>query len=440
MRYIKEIIIKNFQSHKDTHLEFVNGLNTIIGESDKGKSAVIRAIKWVILNEPQGNGMVREGTSETYVTIILNNGIQITRGKKLSGKKTITSKNTYKVEYPNGDISENENFGGDIPQEVLDACGIKILKIDKDLTEIPNFLFQLEAPFLVASNGAVRSKTIGKLINANLFDAAIRDIKNDVSEIGRKVKEKYNDYENLNEKLKEYENIAEEEKKLNEIEKCILDYENTKNNIEKLKESISSFNYIKNEKFKLRQVVNSLINIEKSEFYLKDLELKCRENKDFSRIKLNLDNLYSDKKTSKSLIQKFKNISHAEIIYQNLVENTKNLNRVSSFKDKLEYMYIEKSKLKASADILPDFRIVEDLYSSYNELQLKIEKAMDLNKIYIDTKARIIKGKLYLNNINNELLACIKIYSEKLQAMGKCPTCFSNIDNKTIENIISSIK
>lgn len=487
MRYIKEIIIKNFQSHKDTHLQFVNGLNTIIGESDKGKSAVIRAIKWVILNEPQGNGMVREGTNEAYVTIVLNNDIRITRGKKLSGKKTIISKNTYKIEYPNGDISENENFGVDALQEVLDACGIKILKIDKDLTEIPNFLFQLEAPFLVASNGAVRSKTIGKLINANLFDAAIRDIKSDVTDIGRKVKEKYSDYESLTEKLKEYENIEEEEKKLNQIEKSILDYENRQNTIEKLKEYISSFSYIKNEKFKLGQVVNSLSNMEKGELYLKDLELKHRENKDLNRIKINIDNIYKNKKVAKNLINNLKFISSAEQTYQNLFESANNLGKISSFKNKLDYLNVEKDKsskvicefknienieniysklreikdkkdsldkfnksissikyekikLKSSIDKFPNFEILEELYKRYDEMQLKIEKIIDLNKIYIDTKDRILKGKTYLYNINNNLLTYTKDYSKSLQHMGKCPTCFNNIDNKTIENIIKSIK
>lgn len=186
MKFIKQLHIQNFQSHKDTTLDLLNGLNTIIGESDKGKSAVIRSIRWVILNDPQGNNMVRQGTNECSVTLTLNDETKITRTKKLSGKKKIVSKNTYKIEYPNGDISENENFGVDSIPEVLEACGVSILKIDKDLVEIPNFLFQLDPPFLISSNGSQRSKTIGKLINANLFDSSIRDIKADILDINKK--------------------------------------------------------------------------------------------------------------------------------------------------------------------------------------------------------------------------------------------------------------
>ncbi len=487
MKYIKEVILKNFQSHKETQLEFVNGLNTIIGESDKGKSAVIRGIKWVLLNEPQGNGMVREGTSEASVSLLLNDGTKITRGKKLSGKKTITSKNTYTIEYPDGNISTNENFGGDVPQEVLNACGIKILKIDKDLTEIPNFSFQLEAPFLVSSNGAIRSKTIGKLINANLFDAAIRDIKNDVSDLGRKTKEKSKDYEILNEKLKEYDTLEEEEKNLKEIEKSITSYENIQSTIEKLNNYSFQLDRIQREKSKLKEVISILEPIDKGILSLKDLELKYREYKDLSKAQQTLTLLRQNKNMTKIVVDKLQNISPAEAIYAKLVANANHFSVASALKNKLEYIqeekkklnqvmdgfkntenaervYIhmkenkekmdalsklnhqllllqkEKTKLASSIHKLPDFENLETSYKHYIQMQEKIEKAIVLHENYKDTKERIQKGKAYLSQIEKELLSCTKAYSEKLKDMGKCPTCFSSIDHGTIQNIIRNME
>jgi DNA repair protein SbcC/Rad50 len=47
MTYINKVRIENFQSHEDTLMEFHKGLNVITGPSDHGKSAVMRAIKWV---------------------------------------------------------------------------------------------------------------------------------------------------------------------------------------------------------------------------------------------------------------------------------------------------------------------------------------------------------------------------------------------------------
>lgn len=42
--------IQNFQAHKDTTIEF-DRITTIVGPSDTGKSAVLRAFKWVEKNE-----------------------------------------------------------------------------------------------------------------------------------------------------------------------------------------------------------------------------------------------------------------------------------------------------------------------------------------------------------------------------------------------------
>lgn len=52
--------IQNFQAHKDTTIEF-DRITTIVGPSDIGKSAVLRALKWVAKNEPNGTSFVRDG-------------------------------------------------------------------------------------------------------------------------------------------------------------------------------------------------------------------------------------------------------------------------------------------------------------------------------------------------------------------------------------------
>jgi exonuclease SbcC len=51
MKVIKRFDLVDFQSHKETHLEFVEGLNVIIGPSDSGKSSVVRALNFLISYE-----------------------------------------------------------------------------------------------------------------------------------------------------------------------------------------------------------------------------------------------------------------------------------------------------------------------------------------------------------------------------------------------------
>ena len=45
---IKKIIMKNFESHENSEIEFSGGLNLIIGQSNQGKSSIVRALALVV--------------------------------------------------------------------------------------------------------------------------------------------------------------------------------------------------------------------------------------------------------------------------------------------------------------------------------------------------------------------------------------------------------
>jgi len=51
---IKSIDLKNFQSHRKSSLKLSEGVNVIKGQSNSGKSSIVRALRWLLLNKPQG--------------------------------------------------------------------------------------------------------------------------------------------------------------------------------------------------------------------------------------------------------------------------------------------------------------------------------------------------------------------------------------------------
>ena len=55
---ISGLLLKNFQSHKKTILHFHPGVNAIIGKSNSGKTAILRALYWIIYNRPSGISFV----------------------------------------------------------------------------------------------------------------------------------------------------------------------------------------------------------------------------------------------------------------------------------------------------------------------------------------------------------------------------------------------
>ncbi len=84
MKYLKTVILENFQSHKYSIVEFNEGLNVIVGPSDTGKSAIIRGIKWALYNEPAGDYFIREGERDCTVTLEFSDNTKVKRYRSKS--------------------------------------------------------------------------------------------------------------------------------------------------------------------------------------------------------------------------------------------------------------------------------------------------------------------------------------------------------------------
>ena len=87
---ITSLSIKNWQSHKDTKLDFVNGVNVIIGVPNSGKTAVLRALLWLIENRPKGASQFMpswENRCVSEVEVILEDNSTIRLEKLLKVNK-----------------------------------------------------------------------------------------------------------------------------------------------------------------------------------------------------------------------------------------------------------------------------------------------------------------------------------------------------------------
>ena len=155
MRKIKTVKIENFQSHEKVTLDFNENLNVILGPSDSGKSAIIRAIKWALFNEPSGNYFIREGTGHVKVSIIFENDDCLVRGRS-------SSRNYYELHH-DGETRILESFGVGLPEEVSQFTKIRKVRLDEGNDSCINISDQLEGPFLLSEKTSTRANAIGKL-------------------------------------------------------------------------------------------------------------------------------------------------------------------------------------------------------------------------------------------------------------------------------------
>lgn len=135
---INSIELTNFQSHRSTVLEFDHGINVIHGQSDAGKTAVLRALDWVRLNRPRGTGLIHHGQKEAVVTVSL--------ADCRVAKYRSASKNGYRLERPD----QSEQFdvvGSDVPIEITQAMRMGDLNVQRQLD--PHFLL-FDSPGAIA--------------------------------------------------------------------------------------------------------------------------------------------------------------------------------------------------------------------------------------------------------------------------------------------------
>lgn len=229
---IESVEIRNFQSHKHTVLEFVPGTNVIIGLSDAGKSAVFRAINWVLSNRPLGDAYRSEWGGDTHVILRLSDGNVVERFRSASS-------NEYRV---NGEILKA--FGSDPPEAVLE-----VLRMDS-----ANIQAQGAPPFLLSASPGEAARMLNKAASLDEIDRTIANLRKSLQETNRRLEYNTKQKERLEEELQEYANLAYLEEQVLELESIEEEYQEKKKSTESLSKLVSNVRKVSEDLSKLDHV------------------------------------------------------------------------------------------------------------------------------------------------------------------------------------------
>jgi len=180
--YIRSLELHNFQKHEHFVAEFTDKVNVFYGETDAGKSCIIRAIKWVVNNEPKGDVVRKNGTKKTSVILTLNTGVSIERRKS-------ESINAYVVTV-NGEERKYDSVGRNIPDEVKQILNMLPLEVDGN-SILLNIASQFEPSFMLDSKAyspTFRMKVLNKLTGNDILDSVAQSINKDSLKLSRELK------------------------------------------------------------------------------------------------------------------------------------------------------------------------------------------------------------------------------------------------------------
>jgi DNA repair exonuclease SbcCD ATPase subunit len=156
---LEELRIQNFQKHEKLLIKFDKRVTVIVGSSDAGKSAILRALWWVLANTPSGTSFVRDGQKGTTVRAVLD-GVPVVRKR---GKDT----NTYQV----GEGQVLKAFGVNPPTQVSDLANVGP----------DNMQGQHDAPYWFTESAGQVSRNLNAIIDLSVMDDAVATVKQKVN-------------------------------------------------------------------------------------------------------------------------------------------------------------------------------------------------------------------------------------------------------------------
>jgi DNA repair ATPase RecN len=154
---ITRLKLTNFQLHKKLTVKLDPRITTIVGESDTGKSALFRALRWLMLNRPSGSSFIRKGSGHGSVVLDID-GMQITRHRSASD-------NLYKTRRRGRSrVEQYRSFGrANVPDPIAN-----LLKVTE-----ANFQGQHDPFYWLALSPPQVSRELNKIVDLDSIDHAL---------------------------------------------------------------------------------------------------------------------------------------------------------------------------------------------------------------------------------------------------------------------------
>ena len=159
----KTLILENYQAHKNTTINLTDGLNVIIGESDMGKSSILRALRKLIRDVPAGKDHINKDATSMKLSLTV---IDDNNHEYVIIRQVTPSKNLYYL-----DGQEFGGFGREIPEEIRNTLEMFLIELENSEKIDLHFFDQHDEPFMVSRGSAgTRSKLLGKIAGLHTLE------------------------------------------------------------------------------------------------------------------------------------------------------------------------------------------------------------------------------------------------------------------------------
>lgn len=379
------LILKNFQAHKDTRLDFVSGLNVITPRAESatrnniGKTSILRGLRLATDNRPLGGRYFSNfaGDRGTMEVVLGVDGRAITLARDVvvkDGKKTV-KRTAYSID---GEECEGD-YGalkGGVPDRIKGLLNLSSL----------NAQDQLDVPFLICSTPGEVAREFNKVTRLENVDGWVLGFTTQINTINQEIKILEGQLKEQRKELKEYDDLPDIEREIQKAERIQVDMDACEENVARVGKAVSELSGIEDAMSDCREVADASDLVEKCVRLLDELKKK---EQDMRSVQGQVDRLQEiegqlavcrEKVDAEPFTEKALNLC-------NLIEGkTKDANRMSMLIYRLE----------------------------------DIEIGMESSERDRDDSMRE--------------------YVSVLKQLKRCPTCFTEVDTGTLDRIVEEIQ
>ena len=426
---IQSIRIQQFQNHIDSTFDFTKGVNSLIGHTDAGKTASIRAIKWMVYNRPRGIKFINHGAFSDEGKQVKDCVVTIQTDKHLIERRRSASKNSYTL-----DGTEYNVVKSSVPDEVKEALNFEDINIQ----------FQLDSPFLLTESSGEVARTMNRIVKLDDIDATQKNINGyrlklnrDETSLLYEIKQLMIDVEELDyteiEKVVETVELLEDKKntldeKIDLIKSCIYDIIDIDEVLE-AEEAILAcerkINDICKEYEIHRELSNKLRDIKDFIYDIQDIDEYIEDKKWIYEVDIDsLDTLFGN---HEALSMDIHTISHLIDDYELLVDSPMaeiDVQVMDTLVTRYKSLDIDiqvLTKLIGDYEVLKDadyaqvdVHSIEKVYTEYEELSENLETLGELITRIREVDDLIDEGEKEVSRMDDEL---------REETKGICPMC-----------------
>lgn len=415
----KKLEIENYQSHKKTTLEFVPGVNVITGLSQSGKTAIIRALNWLVTNRPLGvnyfsNFAGKKGETKVQLSFEGLPDISLKKQVRINKKgEKEAAPATYRM---GEDIFKG--IGKNIPDVVQEAFNLSEINLQK----------QLDQPYLITSAPGEAGKVINRITKLEEVDEWVSEITTKINSANKEGGVLEGQLRDKKGQLEEYKDLPDAKAKVVALDKLYQSWEK-ENTARILLESMAE---------KLTDMNGRIAETEKA----LEVEKHVIEAED---LLLQFEKATAEAASLDSLVEMEESIRNAQeflesaSIVDTLAELFEAHSERGKQKERLEEFVAELNTNEIEIEETEKFLLAKDAVEALSDSLVEMEGKCTQEKKLSSVADAVAEIGSVITKDKEGYLATRGEYQRMLKELKLCPYCLGDIDDCAIERIIGEL-